>query len=179
MIREDRRIDDGTPAGLSRGFFVWNSQVGYSSFGASVVLFRHVCGNHIFWDVAGVEEIRFRHVEKNLDRAIATLTEKVGGYADASAHEEEQRIAAARKRVLGREQKEVLETVLEWDLPAVTRERAMKAWTLAVRNRDTDGPPTTAWGFGQGVTRLAQSFPFTEVRVALERSAGRILMLAT
>ena len=35
-----------------------------------------------------------------------------------------------------------------------------------------------AWGFTQGLTRLSQTIPYANIRTALDRSAGRILMLA-
>jgi len=179
LICEDRRIADGTPEGLSRGFFVWNSEVGYSTFGLSVFLFRHVCGNHIVWDVAKHEEIRLRHVEGNAEHAVKLLTEFVARYADASPREEERRIAAAKRHTLGRDEKDVVAKIAKMQLPAVTRARACEAWQIAVAHTDTDGPPTTTWGFAQGLTRLSQTIPYANVRTALDRSAGRILMLAS
>jgi hypothetical protein len=178
MIREDRRIDDGSPGGLSRGFFVWNSEVGYSSFGLSVFLFRHVCGNHIIWGVSKQDEIRLRHVEGNAKRAIELIQTHLKGYADASSRIDKARIRLAKSYVLAGDLKGVITRVMAMDLPAVTRARAQEAWDLAVAHTDTDGPPNTAWGFAQGLTRFSQTIPYATVRTALERSAGRILMLA-
>jgi hypothetical protein len=178
LISEDRQIADGTPEGLSRGFFVWNSEVGYSTFGLSVFLFRHVCGNHIVWDVTGHEEIRLRHVERNAEHAVEVLTKFIARYADGSAREEEGRIAAAKRQVLGGNEKDVVTRIAKMQLPALTRTRAREAWEIAVMHTDTDGPPNTAWGFAQGLTRLSQTIPYANARTALDRSAGRILMLA-
>jgi hypothetical protein len=177
MIREDRRIEDGSPGGLSRGFFVWNSEVGYSSFGLSVFLFRHVCGNHIVWGVSERDEIRLRHVEGNAERAIGLIRERLKGYADAPSQAEKERIQSAKSFVLARDRKGVIARVMAMDLPALTRARAQEAWDLAVAHTDTDGPPTTAWGFAQGLTRFSQTIPYATVRTALDRSAGRVLML--
>jgi len=179
MIREDRRIEDGSPGGLSRGFFVWNSEVGSASFGIDTFLFRHVCGNHIVWDVAGVQEIRLRHTGDSDQQALELLRRLFRRYAEYSAAGEEEQIEAAKRYSLGRDRKEVIAYVTKQDLPALTRVRGEQAWKLAESHTDTDGPPTSAWGFAQGLTRLAQTIPFTEARVTLERSAGRILMLAT
>jgi hypothetical protein len=47
QIDPDTRISDGSSEGLSRGFFVRNSEVGAATFHLSTFLFRHICGNHM------------------------------------------------------------------------------------------------------------------------------------
>ncbi len=49
MVNEDARLDDGTDGGLSRGFFVSNSEVGAAALRVTMFHYRHVCGNHIVW----------------------------------------------------------------------------------------------------------------------------------
>jgi len=49
MVLENRRIEDGTEGGLSRGAFFSNSEVGGGAFRIKSFYYRHVCGNHIVW----------------------------------------------------------------------------------------------------------------------------------
>lgn len=47
LVNEDMRIDDGTPDGLARGFFVSNSEVGAGALKLKAFYYRDVCSNHI------------------------------------------------------------------------------------------------------------------------------------
>ena len=60
LIDEDHPIEVRNER-LSRGLFIWNSEVGKSSFGLTTFLYRYVCGNHIVWGAENVKEIRIRH----------------------------------------------------------------------------------------------------------------------
>jgi hypothetical protein len=52
LINERNCIRDGTDAGLSRGVFFENSEVGDKALRCTIFLYRHVCGNHIVWDAS-------------------------------------------------------------------------------------------------------------------------------
>ena len=93
LINEDRRIDDGSDEGLSRGFMISNDEVGSASIWFMMFLFEHCCGNHIVWGASGVIEGRVRHVGKKArDQIMRKLQVEVKKYADDSASETEARI---------------------------------------------------------------------------------------
>ena len=55
LADEDRRIEipnrrDGKPGSLTRGFFVWNSELGNTTLGGGFFLFDYVCSNRYVWD---------------------------------------------------------------------------------------------------------------------------------
>ena len=51
-------------------------------------------------------------------------------------------------------------------------------YELAIEHETTDGDPRTAWGMANGLTRLSQSLPYADERVALDRAAGKVLEMA-
>jgi hypothetical protein len=174
MIHPERVIDDGSAGGLMRGFFVWNSEVGKSSFGVMKFLFRGVCGNHIVWDAKDVAEIKVRHVGAADDRAFGQLAVELKKYADESDNEDQARVDKAREFILAADSKSLLDYVFDKGfLPRKTAEAA-----LAAVLPDVDGDPMTAWGYAQGVTRLSQKEKNADKRVALDRAAGKILEVA-
>ena len=61
---------NGEPGFLSRGFFVWNSEVGSATFGIAMFLFDYMCCNHIVWGVDEYKEIKIRHTVSAPDRYI-------------------------------------------------------------------------------------------------------------
>jgi hypothetical protein len=178
MVNEDRRISDGTAEGLSRGFFCWNSEVGASSFGIMTFLYRNVCGNHIVWGASGVNELRIRHVGNADDKAFGALQGELVRYADSSASDEEAKIEAAKRYELGQTKDEVLDKVFGFRLASLSREKIGQGYELAAAHADLDGSPRSAWGLAQGLTRLSQTLPYADARVALDRAAGKVLQIA-
>ena len=179
MVDNTRRIFESDPAGgLSRGFFVWNSEVGSSAFGIMTFLYAYVCGNHLVWGAKGVRELRIRHIGNADGRAFGELEGELRKYSDDSAGEDEARIEATRRLVLGAKKEEVLDAIFKLGVPALSRDRLDKAYVLAETHRDLASDPNTAWGMAQGLTRLSQTLPYTDDRVALDRAAGRVLEMA-
>jgi hypothetical protein len=86
MVDDDRRIFETLPGGgLSRGFFISNSEVGDASFSLTTFLYQYVCGNHMVWGAQGVKNIRIPHIGNADTRAFRTSpsscgsTRRVGG----------------------------------------------------------------------------------------------------
>jgi hypothetical protein len=46
MVSDEAPIEVGN-AKLGRGFFIWNSEAGASTFGLTTFLYNYVCGNHV------------------------------------------------------------------------------------------------------------------------------------
>lgn len=181
LVNESRRIHDGTHAGLSRGFFLSNSEVANGrALKLTTFLYRHVCGNHIVWGASGVQELRIAHRGSADRRFQQELYASVRAYSESSAREEEERIASAKQFRLGAGKDEVLDalfTRLRGDLPRVLISGAYDRAVLAA-DRDDTLDPNTAWGFVQGATELSQQTPYADERDRIDRAAGKVLSLA-
>jgi hypothetical protein len=178
LINEDRLIDGGNGETLGRGFFVWNSEVGASSFGIMTFLYEYVCGNHIVWGAKGVKELRIRHVGDANEAAFKELQGELKTYADESASDTEAKIAAAKRFSLGADKDAVLDAVFGLRVPVLSRKRIGEAYDLAETFEAIHGAPTTAWGLASGLTRLSQTLPYADERVAVDRAAGKVLEVA-
>jgi hypothetical protein len=179
LVDNDRRIFETLPGGgLSRGFFVWNSEVGAAAFGICTFLYEYICGNHRVWGARDVSELRIRHTGAADDRAFAGLTAELRKYAESSASADEARIRAARSFRLGDDKDAVLDAVFALKIAGLSRKLAESAYTLAESRTEWYGDPRTAWGFTGGLTELARDLPNADARVALDRAAGKVLAVA-
>lgn len=181
MVDNDRKIFEKQEGGLSRGFFVWNSETGSASYGIKTFFYEYVCGNHRVWGASGIQEIRMRHVGDGMDvRALGQLSHRLREYAESSAIEDEQRIKAATTYSLGKDKQEVIDTVAAMkNRPSILSLGLLqRAFDRAVQREDRYGDPTSAWGFTGGLTELAQEESYTNERVDVERAAGKILQMA-
>lgn len=174
MINPNRNIADGSDGGLSRGFFLWNSEVGAASWGMSKFYFRHVCGNHIVWDASNVETVRIRHVGSASHRFSGEIMAYVERLDDESASDDEARIVAAQRMYLGKTKDEVLAKI--FGMRILSKAAATETYDNAVS--DVDGDVNTAWGYAQALTRYSQRTPYADERTALDRAASKVLALA-
>lgn len=173
----ERRLDGG----LSRGFFVSNSEVGAASFAITTFLYAFICGNHLVWEASQVKEVRLRHIGSADVRGLREIEATLIRYADASAHDDEARIERAITYSLGMNKDEALDKVFSLHIPALTRSRIEDAITQAETAPEVlsvGASPYSVWGVAQGLTRVSQSEPATEDRVAIDRGAGRLMSLA-
>lgn len=179
LVDNEHRISEpGNPDGLARGFFVTNSEVGAASFTLTRFLYRAVCGNHIVWDAKQVTEIRLRHVGRADDRAFEEVRGSVIRYANESASEDEARIKRAAEFSLAATKDEVLDRLFAVKGLGLSRKQLDAAYELTVEHEPVSVNPNSAWGVAQGLTRLSQSTPFADERVAIDRAAGKVLSIA-
>ena len=176
LINESARINDGTDEGLSRGFFVENSEVGDCSLAITSFLYRSVCGNHILWGAKNVNEIRIRHIGSASEKAWMQLAVEVKRYADSSASDLEAQIASARRYQIAATKDEVLDKL--FGMRVASRKLLEQSYDEAEKNVDVDGAPNTAWGLVQGMTRVSQQSTFTDERTAIDRAASKVLTIA-
>lgn len=177
LVNESRQIADGEGS-LSRGFFLWNSEVGAASFGVMSFLYRHVCGNHIVWGAKDVKELRIRHVGQAIGKAFNALRVDLVRYADRSASDDAALIERAKTYELGKTPEEVLDRLFRLRIPALTQGVADRAYKSTEKNYPADGNPRTAWGIVNGITRLSQDSRYADSRVELDKAAGKVLQVA-
>lgn len=168
LIDEDHHIEVGKEV-LSRGFFIWNSEVGKSSFGLTTFLYRYVCGNHIVWGAHEVKEIRIKHSLNAPARAFSEIIPALSRYIESSANVETQTMKKAMEYRPARDK----EGTIDWlQKNGFTKAVSEKAFDYAVKE---EGNGTSLWNIVQGLSAIARDRIHIDQRVDLERQAGRLL----
>ncbi|MBS3648822.1 DUF932 domain-containing protein [Pseudaminobacter sp. 19-2017] len=179
MVDNDRRIFETGPAGgLSRGFFVENSEVGAASFKFTSFLYEFVCGNHRVWGASEVKEVRIRHVGAADDSAFRQLEAELVAYANASAADDELKIQRMRRYTLGKDLDAVIDTVMGLRVPGLGKKMIEAGYDRAEQYIDWYGAPNTAWALAGGLTQIARDMPNANDRVALERASSKVMEMA-
>lgn len=173
LADEKRRITlpnrrAGEPGSLARGFFVWNSEVGKTSYGIGMFLFDFVCQNRIVWGAEGYTEIRGRHTVSAPDRWLDEIAPAIAAYSQASAKPVEVKLLAAQQKKI--------EDVNAFLLKRFNRSTVSAI--LAVHEAEEARPVETIWDATTAVTAYARGIEHQDRRVDFEREAGRILDLA-
>lgn len=171
LADEERRITvhnrrGGKDGSLARGFMVWNSEVGSTSFGIATFLFDYVCSNRIVWGATEYREIRGHHTASAPDKWIAEMVPAIEAYAQSSTGTVQEAIAAAQARKV-----EDLDKFLK---NRSFTKRQIGAFEAAFK-ADEERPMETVFDVVTGITAYARGVQFQDQRVALEREAGKIL----
>jgi len=180
MVDSGRRIFEHAPGGgLSRGFFVANSEVGARSFMVMTFLYEYVCGNHRVWGASQVKEIRIRHVGKDVNaKAFSGLHAELVAYAESSAADDELKISAAMKCILGPDKDGRSYRLFGLRVPGLAYRTLNEAYDLAEQRVNWYGNPRSAWGMSGALTEIARDKPNADDRVALEMASSKVLEIA-
>lgn len=173
LADEKNRIEmpnrrDGQKGSLARGFFVWNSEVGKTSFGFAMFLFDYVCCNRIVWGAEEYKEIRLRHTVSAPDRWMEEIVPVIDAYSHASA--------APVQRAIAHAQAKRIEDVDKFLRNRFTASLAQAI--SAVHVVEEARPIETLWDAVTAVTAYARGVPHQDRRIDLEREAGKILDMA-
>jgi hypothetical protein len=179
LADEEHRIEipnrrDGKTGQLSRGFFVWNSEVGKCKFGIATFLFDYVCCNRIVWGAQGYEEITIRHTSRAPERWVDQALPALQDYANSSTAGVRTAIEHAMSYKIGGG------GGTPDDVTNFLNARFSKGQTAAIKAAhlaDEGRPIETLWDAATGVTGYARSIPYQDERVLLEREGGKILKL--
>lgn len=183
MVNNNFRVNEpGNPAGLGRGFFVENSEVGASKLRISTFLYRDMCSNHLIWGAKDLTEIALRHVGNVADRVggiMDGLEVTLTRYANESVSDLEAQIKLAKTTLIAADKDKVLDKLFEkLKGSKITRNQLDRAYDSAEKNAETDGNPRSVWGMAQGITRISQEEKFADVRMGMDRAAGRLVDMA-
>ncbi|MBR0693641.1 hypothetical protein [Bradyrhizobium lablabi] len=180
LVDNERRIfETGPGGGLSRGFFVSNSEVGDASFSIMTFFYEYVCGNHRVWGAQGIAEAKIIHIgHDQSSKAFETMTVEVKKYAEASADEDELKVERCRTYQIGASKDDVLDAIFKLKVPAITKTIANKAYDLAEQRVDWYGSPRSAWGYAGGLTEIARDLPNASDRHQLDLAATRVMEMA-
>ena len=170
LADEQHRIEvpnrrDGQPGSLARGFFIWNSEVGSTTFGIGTFLFDYVCCNRIVWGASGYKEIKLRHSSGAPDRFIEEVTPVLHAYAEGSAKPVQDALRIAQERRV-----DDLD-----DFLARRFTKSLAANMQAIHVAEEGRPMETIWDVVTGATAYARGMKHQNERVELERVAGELL----
>ena len=179
MVDNNRRIfEKGPGGGLSRGFFLWNSEVGARSIGVATFLYEYICGNHRVWGVSEIAEMRIAHIFTDLDKAFGKLAVQLRTYAETSAEEDEAKVKAARNYEIAATKEDVIAAVFKLAVGGLGKGRINEAYDLAEQRVDWYGSPRSAWGLAGGLTEIARDLPNADERTTLDRAATKVMDMA-
>lgn len=153
---------------MARGFFIWNSEVGSTTFGISTFLFDYVCQNRIVWGAEDVKEIKLRHTASAPTKFLEEIQPALTTYSNASTANIVQGIEKARAARLD-------------DVDAFLANRYGKRMVdqLKTTHMLEEGRPIeTLWDVTTAVTARARSVQYQDERVEIERDAGAVMKLA-
>ncbi len=167
--------EPGTNEPLYRGVIFENSEVGAGSLIRTRFLYRRMCGNHLILGASEMDEIKIRHVGDARSRWTAWSAE-LKLYANESVSEEEAKIAAAKRVVIGASKEQVLDQLFSLRTINIPRKVLAAGYDATVPSED--GSPNTVWGIAQGLTRHSQTIPYADQRTEIDKGAGRILRMA-
>lgn len=159
---------DGKTGGLSRGFFVWNSEVGDKTMGAAFFLYDYTCSNRIVWGAEQYKEIRLRHTVSAPDKWLEEITPVLADYANGAASSVERHLIAA--------QESKIDNVTDFLTKRFGKSRASQY--MAAHERDENRPIESLWDVTTGMTAFARGIKNTDLRVEIEREAGKVLAMA-
>lgn len=163
---------------LQRGFYVWNSEVGSTSFGWASFWFRVVCGNHIIWGAEDVEVTRAVHrasVRDTFERGFCTFLQGLGKADTRDAFAALVRAAQNEIAVeITRDREKTLDAATKRFARTFTAAQVRGALDAVIsEERNVRG---TRWDWLNGFTAHARQMPNADARTALERKAAAVLL---
>lgn len=179
LVNGDDRIDLGGGESLGRGFIVWNSEVGKTTYGHMSFLFDYVCGNHIIWGGRIMSRTKVRHVgqaRKALDKfpSVIQALRKMGGQMA-----EQEKLREAISLEFGTTVAEATEKLTEYAVKRrvkLTGTEVRAGLDAAEREGDLHrGSPFSLWGVVSGLTAVAREYAHIDKRLDLEVRAGKLL----
>lgn len=158
---------DGKAGSLARGFFVWNSEVGSTTFGIASFLFDYVCCNRIVWGAQEFKQVTIRHTRSAPDKWIEEMKPALLSYTNSSTSSVTRAIEDARSKRIGGDKLD--------DFLATRYSAKMATAIKAAHEADEGRPMENMWDVVTGVTAYARGIVNQDARVALERDAGKLM----
>ncbi|MFH1372347.1 MAG: hypothetical protein ABII79_00905 [bacterium] len=170
MVNDENPVEIGN-ARLGRGFFIWNSETGASTFGLTTFLYNYVCGNHIVWGAENVKEMKIYHRSHAPQHFYHAALPLLNRFAENTGLDDSIRVTADRamEMRIGNS----LEDTLAWfKAKPFTKKEVSGAWVTGTAEGED---VTNLWGMVQGLTAYARDMAHVDKRVNLERRAGALL----
>lgn len=169
LCDEENKIEIPGRGLMSRGFFVWNSEVGKSILGIATFFFDHVCCNRIVWGATQYKQIRIRHTAGAPIRWEEEVQPALESYRQSSTKGIIEAIADARAHRLDSDEvAKFIETRFG---------KRMSAMLEDVHMDEEKRPIETRWDIVTAATAYAKRIKNQDDRVQLESKAGALLDL--
>lgn len=173
LADEENKIEipnrrNGQPGLLSRGFFIWNSEVGSTSLGVAMFLFDYACLNRMVWGTLDYQELRIRHTASAPDKFLDEIAPALHRMRDAPSKPIVQAIEDARAARL--------DDAAEWLAKRFSKREA--SMFAAIHLEEEGRPIETLYDASNAVNAYARGVNWQDQRVAWEREAGAIINLA-
>jgi len=186
FVVNDREGLEENGSAYARGAFIQNSEVGDCALKFTTFLYDYVCQNHIVWGAREVNRVSVRHMKAARVSSGNTLYNAIVGWRTQlaqlpSATSLAEQMRAARTKVLGSSDDEVVDNTYVWakgrNLSRLTKSTLTDAYQLAERT-PRYGNPRTVWGMVNGLTELSQRSEYADERNDLDLQAGRLMEMA-
>ena len=172
MVDEEHKIEVNGDF-MSRGFFVWNSEVGKATFGITTFLYRYVCGNHIVWDAKQVQSSRVVHKGDAPYKAFKEVVPTLKHYIESSAVFETQTIKKAIEYRIADNEQDTITWLRNKDFQLSESRQAIEI------AKKEEGSYNSLWNIVQGLTASARNRIHVDARLDLEKRAGKLLNLVS
>jgi len=161
----DRR--NGRGGSLARGIFAWNSEVGSSTLGLATFFYDYVCSNRIVWGARQYAEVRIRHTSSAPDRWLEECMPAIEAYRTSSTKTIVAAIEDTRKKRI--------DDIDEFLTKRFFYSKSTASAIRAAHMTDEQRPIETLWDAAVGISAYARGIQHQDVRVRIERDAGKIL----
>jgi hypothetical protein len=180
MVNPKRVIDTGDDnGGLWQAVMVGNSEVGGKPFWVLDCLLEGICGNHICWGVSAISKVKIIHRGDAQYRWQGELLKALDRYSEEDLTKQTEAIKAAKRMLLGANDKEVLETLYGNKRLGLSQRVILASIEIAKKHTDASGSdPHSAWAMVEAFTRYSQRSPFADERHRIDVAAGVLLNMA-
>jgi len=141
---------------LSRGFMVWNSEVGSRTFGVMSFYYRTICSNHIVWGCQNVKERISKHIGQVRD-----IFDDLPNFIDWAACtdeliHDEKAIKKAQQMLLAKDPVECAQILRKMGWGKKVAQNIVQEAEVDHERYNTPGEPYSVWGIVQGATAYSQ-----------------------
>lgn len=166
------KLSNGEPDLMFRGFYVWNSEVGASTFGLNTMLMRGVCQNRNIWGVESKQSLTLRHSTKAPDKFIQQAFPMLAAYAMSPTVGIIQKVRNAKATIIAKDDDERISflTGAKVGLPKGLAEKV-----LGKVIQEEQKVMESVWDAVQGMTAVARSLKHQDLRLDLETKAGKLM----
>lgn len=165
------KLPNGEPDLLFRGFYVWNSECGASSFGVSTMLMRGVCANRNIWGVEQKRDFRLKHSQNAFEKFYDKTFPMLAAYALSPTVRVIEKVRNAKQAIIARDDEERLTFLMgKMGFTTPVAEKVMERHML-----EEQRPIESIWDAVQGITAYSRTVKHQDLRVDLESKAGKLM----
>jgi hypothetical protein len=156
---------------MYRGLMIRNSEVGAASVCIEQILFRFICGNHMFWSAMMDRTFRRRHVGTTVKRdTVREIADIAYRWTNQSPARDEAIIKTLIAHEIAHSDAALIDELQKF---GATKDQARDAVKSAAVYESHS--PRSFWGIANGFTRISQESGYQDDRYDLDRIGAKIL----